>query len=133
MVDWSCSHRQGCFCQLSNPPGQQQQQQRSKQVRGCQSNCRLQQEETGLNRCEQLPQPLGSHYVFTVRQRVRVCYHYRPALNATLQYLLHTHTKCFTKPSLLTDEVTPRRRDCGSFVYGADKNPWPVPVQRPSS
>lgn len=109
---WSgaASTGRACFCQLSIPSvqQQQQQQQRSKQVRGCQSNCRLQQEETGLNRCEQLPQPLGSHYVFPVRRRIYDCYHYRPALNATLQCLLHTQMKCFTKPSLLIDEVTPR-------------------------
>lgn len=44
-----------CFCQLSTPSLLQQQQPCGKQVRSCQSNGRLQQEETGLNRCEQLP------------------------------------------------------------------------------
>lgn len=41
------------FCQLSTPSPEQQP--CGKQVRSCQSNGRLQQEETGLNRCEQLP------------------------------------------------------------------------------
>lgn len=46
----------GCACASSAlpPPLQQQQPLCGKQVRSCQSNGRLQQEETGLNRCEQL-------------------------------------------------------------------------------
>lgn len=57
-----------CFCQLSTPSPEQQP--CGKQVRSCQSNGRLQQEETGLNRCEQLPSaaPLCAHYAFTVRR-----------------------------------------------------------------
>lgn len=46
------------FCQLSTPslpPSKQQQQPCGKQVQSCHSNGRLQQEETGLNRSEQLP------------------------------------------------------------------------------
>lgn len=83
-----------CFCQLSTPSPSQQQQSCGKQVRSCQSNGRLQQEETGRNRCEQLPTAA------LLSLRIHCATSAAGATTASLPCLLPAHTHIYTLPQL---------------------------------